>query len=231
MATATRAGRLRRSDCSGTGLRRVRRGRGFSYIDEQGRRSSRRGARSTARAGDPPGLAGRLDLPDPLGHLQATGVDAAGRKQYLYHPHWREHRDREKFDGMVDFARALPELRERRRRATWRRRADPGAGAGLRGPAAGPRLLPRRQRGATRRRERDSGSRRCARSTCRADGAVSFDYLGQGRQRRRQAVADPLAATIVARAQAAPGRRRGAARLPRRPALARRPLRARSTST
>jgi DNA topoisomerase IB len=50
---------------------------------------------------------------DPLGHLQATGVDAAGRKQYLYHARWREMRDREKFGHMVQFAEALPRLRRR----------------------------------------------------------------------------------------------------------------------
>ncbi len=48
---------------------------------------------------------------DPLGHLQVTGVDAAGRKQYLYHPHWRAHRDRRKFDSMLAFGAALPRLR------------------------------------------------------------------------------------------------------------------------
>jgi DNA topoisomerase IB len=50
---------------------------------------------------------------DPLGHLQATGVDAAGRKQYRYHDRWRELRDRQKFDHMVDFAKALPKMRRR----------------------------------------------------------------------------------------------------------------------
>jgi DNA topoisomerase IB len=53
---------------------------------------------------------------DPLGHLQATGVDAAGRKQYLYHPAWRARRDRAKFDSMLEFAEALPRLRRRARR-------------------------------------------------------------------------------------------------------------------
>ena len=51
--------------------------------------------------------------PAPNGHLQATGIDAAGRKQYLYHQAWRESRDREKFDEMMRFARALPRMRER----------------------------------------------------------------------------------------------------------------------
>ncbi|MGI8427880.1 MAG: DNA topoisomerase IB [Solirubrobacteraceae bacterium] len=50
---------------------------------------------------------------EPLGHLQATGSDAAGRKQYLYHPRWREQRDRQKFHKMVRFAGALPDLRRR----------------------------------------------------------------------------------------------------------------------
>jgi DNA topoisomerase-1 len=48
---------------------------------------------------------------DARGHLQATGVDAAGRKQYLYHPLWREHRDREKFDRMTRFGSRVPKLR------------------------------------------------------------------------------------------------------------------------
>lgn len=48
---------------------------------------------------------------DPLGHLQTTGLDVAGRKQYLYHPHWRAHRDRHKFDTMLAFGAALPQLR------------------------------------------------------------------------------------------------------------------------
>jgi DNA topoisomerase-1 len=50
---------------------------------------------------------------DPMGHLQATGIDAAGRKQYLYHRKWREHRDREKFDRMLRFGSELPLLRRR----------------------------------------------------------------------------------------------------------------------
>jgi DNA topoisomerase I len=53
---------------------------------------------------------------DPLGHLQATGIDAAGRKQYLYHPRWREHRDRQKFQRMMELGAALPTARRRIRR-------------------------------------------------------------------------------------------------------------------
>ncbi len=50
--------------------------------------------------------------PFPMGHIQATGMDAAGRKQYRYHDRWRERRDAQKFEAMIDFARALPRLRE-----------------------------------------------------------------------------------------------------------------------
>src|SRR5438445_12944138 len=50
--------------------------------------------------------------PDPRGHLQAVGTDAAGRRQYLYHPQWREHRDREKHARVLKVARRLPAARE-----------------------------------------------------------------------------------------------------------------------
>jgi len=50
--------------------------------------------------------------PHPMGHLQAVGTDAAGRRQYLYHPRWRERRDQEKYDRVIRFARALPRLRK-----------------------------------------------------------------------------------------------------------------------
>jgi DNA topoisomerase-1 len=67
---------------------------------------------------------------DPLGHLQATGLDAAGRKQYLYHERWRVHRDRLKFDSMVAFGEALPRLR---RRVTRDMRAGGGSRADVSG--------------------------------------------------------------------------------------------------
>ncbi len=95
--------------------RGVSRGRGFAYLDPDGERVERR-ARSSTRIDElviPPAWQDVWICPYPGGHIQATGIDAAGRKQYLYHPRWRERRDQEKFDDMVDFARALPALRER----------------------------------------------------------------------------------------------------------------------
>ena len=62
-------------------------------------------------AGHPAGLDRRLDLPDRRGHIQATGRDARGRKQYRYHPRWREVRDEAKYGRMIDFAQALPRIR------------------------------------------------------------------------------------------------------------------------
>jgi DNA topoisomerase-1 len=64
---------------------------------------------------------------DPVGHLQATGIDAAGRKQYRYHDRWRSHRDRLKFDSMIAFGEALPRLRRRVARDLGVAAADDGA--------------------------------------------------------------------------------------------------------
>ncbi len=109
----TRQQRLRRSDPSAPGLTRRRCGKGFMYLDEEGERIT--DAEIVARITGlviPPAWRDVWISPDPFGHIQATGHDEAGRKQYLYHPRWRERRDQAKFDDMVQFARALPALRE-----------------------------------------------------------------------------------------------------------------------
>ncbi|HTX32907.1 MAG TPA: DNA topoisomerase IB [Solirubrobacteraceae bacterium] len=112
--TQSTRGRLRRSDCSGPGLRRVKRGRGFGYLDENGGRIKDTALLERVRSlAIPPAWQDVWICRDELGHLQATGIDAAGRKQYLYHPRWREHRDRQKFRRMEDFGRLLPRLRKR----------------------------------------------------------------------------------------------------------------------
>lgn len=98
----------------GPGLRRRRSGRGFRYLDPSG-----------APVGDPATLerARRLAIPpawtevwicpDPTGHIQAVGFDAKGRRQYLYHPRFRAHRDEAKFQHITAFAEVLPALRAR----------------------------------------------------------------------------------------------------------------------
>ena len=106
--------RLKRSDCSGPGIRRRRRGKGFEYLDDSGKRlSSAEDLERVRELAIPPAWEDVWICCHPNGHLQATGVDAAGRKQYLYHQRWRERRDQEKFDEMVGFARALPRMRKR----------------------------------------------------------------------------------------------------------------------
>ncbi|HWL36697.1 MAG TPA: DNA topoisomerase IB [Frankiaceae bacterium] len=106
--------RLRRVDCSTPGLRRRRAGRGFVYLDQNGNRVT---DADTLRRIDalviPPAWNDVWICPLPNGHIQATGIDAAGRTQYRYHDAWRLQRDRAKFDHMVEFGRALPTLRER----------------------------------------------------------------------------------------------------------------------
>ena len=111
-ATPIRRRRLRRSNLSAPGYARRRCGKGFIYLDEEGERLTDTEviARITALV-IPPAWKEVWISPDPFGHIQATGLDARGRKQYLYHPRWRERRDQEKFDDMVAFARALPALR------------------------------------------------------------------------------------------------------------------------
>jgi DNA topoisomerase-1 len=105
---------LRRSDCSGPGLRRRRQGCGFTYEDEHGRPVTDEDSLARLRGlAIPPAWSDVWICIDPLGHLQATGTDGAGRRQYLYHPLWREHRDRQKFRRMTEFAQALPRLRRR----------------------------------------------------------------------------------------------------------------------
>ncbi|HYL71206.1 MAG TPA: DNA topoisomerase IB [Candidatus Dormibacteraeota bacterium] len=106
------AGRLRFSSDTEPGIRRLRRGRTFIYLTAQGRRV--RAVRELARIralAVPPAYRDVWVCRDPRGHLQATGRDARGRKQYRYHPHWRVLRDANKFDRMLQFGRSLPRIR------------------------------------------------------------------------------------------------------------------------
>ncbi|ASW58064.1 DNA topoisomerase IB [Plantactinospora sp. KBS50] len=105
--------RLRRSDLDRAGHGRRRRGRGFSYVDRAGRLLGPVDVGRIRELVIPPAWTDVWICPHPNGHIQATGVDAAGRKQYLYHPQWRAKRDEAKFDHVLEVARHLPELRKR----------------------------------------------------------------------------------------------------------------------
>jgi len=94
------------------GIRRVKRRGGFSYVAPGGKPIHDETELGRIRKlAIPPAYADVWISPDPRGHLQATGRDARGRKQYRYHPRWREVRDETKFDRMIAFAKALPTIR------------------------------------------------------------------------------------------------------------------------
>lgn len=96
------------------GIRRVRRGRGFAYLAPGGRRITDPATLARIRRlAVPPAYRDVWICLDSRGHLQATGRDARGRKQYRYHREWRESRDAAKFDRMLEFAHALPRIRRR----------------------------------------------------------------------------------------------------------------------
>ena len=98
----------------GDGFRRLRHRGGFRYLDSAGRPLRSRMQIARIRGlGIPPAYEKVWICPAANGHLQATGRDARGRKQYLYHPQWRSVRDAAKFERMLDFGRALSRLRAR----------------------------------------------------------------------------------------------------------------------
>jgi len=108
------AGGLRYSNDREPGWARVPGARGFAYTDDSGRRICDPEALERIRAlAIPPAWTDVWICTDERGHLQATGRDARGRKQYRYHVRWRERRDADKFDRLADFARALPAIRRR----------------------------------------------------------------------------------------------------------------------
>jgi DNA topoisomerase I len=216
--------RLRRSDCAAPGIARRRRGRGFEYRDPAGERiDDPEALERISRLAIPPAWREVWICMDSLGHLQATGIDAAGRKQYLYHPQWRSHRDRLKFDSMIAFGEALPRLRRRLGRdlAVTPTRATSAT------KAASSAELPRERVLACSVRLLDLGFFRIGsedyaernesyglttmlkRHVSIADEEVIFDYVAKSGVRRVQAIADPDVLEVVAALK----RRRGAGQL------------------
>lgn len=103
--------RLRRVDPASPGWTRRRHGRGFAYLDCDGARLADDDLARCKELVIPPAWTDVWICPHPNGHIQAVGTDDAGRRQYIYHPAWRERRDREKFDRVLDFGRSLPAAR------------------------------------------------------------------------------------------------------------------------
>jgi DNA topoisomerase IB len=188
-------------------MTRRRRGRGFELLDQEGRRVDDPEALArVAELAIPPAWRDVWICTHPMGHLQATGVDARGRKQYLYHPKWRERRDQEKFDSMVDFARALPGMRRR----VARDLARDDEITRRRVLACAVRLL---DRGFFRVGGEDYAveNETYGLATIRKDhvrvgrDTITFDYPAKSGQRRVQSIVDPVVHDIVAELR----RRRG----------------------
>jgi len=200
--------RLRRADCSGPGFRRIKRGRGFSYLDEHEEPIDEPDVVERLRGlGIPPAWKDVWICPWAQGHIQATGVDAAGRKQYLYHPDWRTRRDAEKFEEMLSFAKDLPSLRDRVTE-------DLESGDALtreRVLACAVRLLDRGffRIGTEEYTETNESfglaTMRKDHVTLEDDDTMVFDYPAKSGKRQIRAVVDPLAIDVVARLK----RRRG----------------------
>jgi DNA topoisomerase I len=198
--------RLRRVDCSGPGIVRRRRGRGFEFVDPDGNRVT--DPEDVERIGElaiPPAWKDVWICPLPNGHLQATGVDGRGRKQYLYHRKWRERRDQQKFDEMIDFARALPRMRRR----VAKHLADTGL-TRRRVLACSVRLLDRgffRVGGEDYAVENETyGLATMHKShVTLGERSLTFDYPAKSGRRRVQSIVDPYVYEIVGQLK----RRRG----------------------
>lgn len=116
--------RLRRTSASSPGWSRTRHGRGFRYLDEHGNALEPHQVERCKLLVIPPAWTEVWICSVENGHLQAVGTDEAGRRQYLYHPGWRERRDAEKFERMEDFAAAVLRRRSRARRDLARDELD-----------------------------------------------------------------------------------------------------------
>ncbi|MDQ6693840.1 MAG: DNA topoisomerase IB, partial [Chloroflexota bacterium] len=113
IASAKAAGLHYTSD-TGPGIQRRRAGKGFTYTAHGGETIREKEALQRIKSlAIPPAWTQVWISADPQGHIQATGLDAKGRKQYRYHPQWREVRDVSKYTRMIAFGHALPHIRER----------------------------------------------------------------------------------------------------------------------
>lgn len=105
--------RLRTVSPNDAGWTRRKAGSGFVYLDGSGQRLPREDVERIKSLVVPPAWQQVRICPRPNGHLQVVGTDAAGRRQYMYHPEWRRQRDEAKFDRILTMARALPRARLR----------------------------------------------------------------------------------------------------------------------
>jgi DNA topoisomerase IB len=198
MSGTVRSRRLRRSDCAGEGIVRCRHGRGFAYRDADG--EDVEDAETLERIAElaiPPAWKQVWVCPDPYGHIQATGVDAAGRKQYLYHSRWQQRQAERKFEAVREFAAALPRLR-RAVTADLKHQGMPRE----RALACAVRLLDLgffRVGGETYAEENESyGLATIRREHVKVSGGEAvFDFPAKSGQRRVQSIRDPAAIRAI----------------------------------
>ncbi len=202
---ATRAGLHYVTD-GFAGIRRRRSGTGWSYYAPNGARIRDPRTRKRLNAlAIPPAWTDVWICPDPNGHIQATARDARGRKQYRYHPSYREMRDRSKFRRMLEFSEVLPILRERVER-------DLRAGDLTRRQilATVVRLLDktliRVGKDEYARANRSFGLTTLRRRHVRVEGALlRFSFRGKSGVEHSVAITEPRLARIIQRCQDLPG--------------------------
>ena len=222
--------RLRRADPNRPGYGRRGHGRGFAYVDAAGHRLKADEVERIRALVIPPAWKDVWISPDPRGHIQATGVDAAGRKQYLYHPQWRVKRDAAKFDHVLEAAQRLPALRKRVDGDLSGRGLGGGAGARRRGAAARHGHVPGRWRPVrpTVSRTRRSASPRCAPTTSAGPGAACvLEFPAKGGIDVARQVEDPDVCAVLRDLRRRRRRPGAPVRLLGRPVLARRARRRR----
>jgi len=192
--------RLRRSDTNGPGFRRVKSGTGFRYTTDDGDpvdAATRERARALVI---PPAWTDVWIAPFANAHVQATGLDDAGRRQYLYHPAWREHKDGIKFERALDLAATLPAARRGVTRDL--RRDDLSRERVL---AAAFRMLDTGSlRVGSERYAAEHGSfglstLQCAHATVTADGVVELRFPAKSGQAWDSDIRDPDLAVLIRR--------------------------------
>ncbi len=191
--------RLRRSATGGRGYHRVRSGRGFSYRDPDGKTVTDPAVRQ--RLEDlviPPAWDDVWISPYDNGHILATGIDGAGRRQYMYHPGWRERMDRIKYDRALALAESLPSAR--RMVTQDLRRPEPDRQRAL---AAAFRMLDQgslrvgSERYATEHGSRGLSTLLCAHAHVSGDD-IELDFPGKSGQEWSSSIHDPDLATVIA---------------------------------
>jgi DNA topoisomerase-1 len=207
-AAAARAGSLEYVSCERPCIRRLRRGKGFQYFLPNGRRVTNEAElRRFASLAIPPAWRDVRICTKPNGHLQCTGYDARGRKQYRYHPRWRKVRDEAKYHDILLFAASLPALR----RTVERDLASPSLSKS-KVLAAVLRIMERTSiRVGNERYAEENGSFGLTTLLDRhvrfGKGVVEFRFKGKGGKVLRAAVRDQRLANVVRRCRDIPGQR------------------------